>query len=142
NPVSSQRGVCKLSVPRPSFVRVVFTRNREFESISLQRRVERTPVRDYGSGLAGLNTIAHAVCPASPSWLTVGSAAPRPQHHHRVTFESAAASAARCASIAAKALAAVCRGNRYRHGRSEDPEEDRRKAAVLLPLYAHVSRPL
>src|SRR5215831_6482024 len=37
-----QRGVCKLSVPRPSFVRVVFTRNREFESISLQRRVMQT----------------------------------------------------------------------------------------------------
>jgi len=31
----------------------------------------------------------------------------------------------------ALALAAVCRGNRYRHGRSEDPEEDRRKAAVF-----------
>ena len=29
----------------------------------------------------------------------------------------------------ALALAAVCRGNLYRHGRSEDPEEDRRKAA-------------
>ena len=31
----------------------------------------------------------------------------------------------------ALALAAVCRGNRYRPGRSEDPEEDRRKAAVF-----------
>ena len=31
----------------------------------------------------------------------------------------------------ALALAAVCRGNLYRHGRSEDPEEDRRKAAVF-----------
>jgi len=29
----------------------------------------------------------------------------------------------------ALALAAVCRGNLYRHGRSEDPEEDRHKAA-------------
>jgi TolB-like protein/class 3 adenylate cyclase len=31
----------------------------------------------------------------------------------------------------ALALAAVCRGNLYRHGRSEDPQEDRRKAAVF-----------
>src|SRR5262245_10818152 len=30
--------------PSPSFVRVVFTRNREFESISLQRRVRELPI--------------------------------------------------------------------------------------------------